>query len=216
MTRFAAILLTICLFAANAPAQSPALPEDGGQYNLITITLQTPTQYGAELLRAMDSDPELQAIANLCHVHRWTPATKVYQLRYAQSLPPTTLPIVALTRDDGGVIYKASGPEVPREGPQLAKVLREAAAMDQSMQPRQATAANCPRCPQTPASPVMPNFRPLDRVIPDTVTLTAPVNFPAVPTWVFATFAFLAFLTVCGGLACVAIVGAAAFFFLRK
>ncbi|TWU17978.1 hypothetical protein [Allorhodopirellula heiligendammensis] len=216
MMRFIAVMLCIVALAGNARAQ---LPEDGGKYQIIVVTASTPSPLGARLLSLIQSDSKVASIAARCHVHQWTPQTKIYQARYARSLPATALPIVALARSDGGVIYKASGNAVPSTGADLAANLMDAAKMDRDNSPlRYSATADCPggTCPTRPALPSLPSlpsFRPLDGLIPDTVTID--VQTPSVPKWAIAVVGGIVLIGCLGGLLLIAVVGLVAFVKLR-
>lgn len=217
MIRFLLSIFLLVSLTLSGFAQSPSvLPDDADRYHLIVVTQTTPTQFGARLLSQLDNDPQVRQIAMRCHVHKWTPQTKIYQLRYAASIPPTTLPILAVARPGGGVIFKASGPDVPPTGEAIAKAIRDAADLDRSLNTRNAVESDCPSCPLTPDIPERQPWRPLDQVIPDTVNITTPINLPQIPTWVYAVLGIVLLGTVFGGLAFVAILGLGVFFFLRN
>lgn len=220
MIRFLLSLVVLIGLAVQATAQAPSvLPNDGDRYHLIVVTQSTPTQYGQRLLSQLATDPDVMQIAERCHVHKWTPATEIYQLRYAASIPPTTLPILAVAKPSGGVIFKASGPDVPATGKAIAAALRSAAELDRSLTPRNAVEADCPACPRVPEipqpSPRQP-WRPLDQVIPDTVNITPSINLPEIPGLSYAVAGVIGIVLLFGGLSLVAIFGLATFFFLRN
>lgn len=157
------LLAMLALTCATAKAQPL---DDSKAYHLVVVTLPSPTQFGRELLNSLDTHPRLQAITKQCKTFRWTTATPIYRERYAASLPPTELPIVALVRSDGGVIWKSSGPVVM--GDALADALVARAFADRSANQRLVPPTN-----QQSQSQTRPNFlrRPLDDVIPDTITI---------------------------------------------
>ncbi len=216
MIRFLAALLCAVFLAGSAAAQ---LPEDGSRMQLIVVTAETPSPVGQYLLSCLDTDPAVSLIAQKCHVHRWTPQTKIYQERYGQSLPPSVLPIIALARPDGGVIYKASGDAVPRTSEALAAGLIDAAKLNKAGGHENVITQDCPSCPRVPQPPPVPElprrpiWRPLDGVIPDTVVIDHKV--PAVPTWIMVTAIAGFVFMVLGGLTFIAIAGVFAFLKFR-
>lgn len=176
--------------------------EDAAAYHLITVTAPSPTPYGVRLVNDLEENPRVQAILRHCKTFNWTSATPIYRERYAAALPPTTLPIVALVRSDGGVIWKASGPNVPT-GDALADALVARAYADRKANPRAIPPAN--RSPiQTQGDRKLSGLmrRPLDGVIPDTITIEHDTSgLPWVPIGIagFVGFLLLAGLAI-GGL----------------
>ncbi|MEM9825098.1 MAG: hypothetical protein AAF958_00840 [Planctomycetota bacterium] len=175
-----AILVFVALVAHAEP------PDDSSAYMLVTVTGVQKSPADTALLRSLATDTRLASISKACKRFDWTPASKAYARRYAAALPPTTLPVVALLRSDGGVVYKASGTNVPSPNALADELIRVAKA-DRAQNPRtiqapQPTAdpmandplANCP-CDQ-PRPRIFPNRPPLaDGFIPDSVTLEADV-----------------------------------------
>lgn len=170
------LLLTLAIVAACATiaaAQSP--PDDSGQYNLITVTADPPSPDCVRLQQTL-AHPAVARIAAACKRFAFTPNHAIYKARYADALPPSQLPTVALVRYDGGVLYKASGPNIPAPD-QLAGALTKMAAADQAQQgTRQSYTPADAYGPLRPDGGWLPN-RP--SLIPDTVVVSPQVNLPA-------------------------------------
>lgn len=206
------IFLLFIVACGSAPVAMAGPTEDAASYHLLTITAPNPTLYGLRLLNDVETHPRVQAIARHCKTFKWTSATPIYRERYAAQLPPTTLPIVALVRSDGGVIWKASGPNVPT-GDSLADALVARAYADRQANPRAIPSANqVPITPQDTGK--FPGLirRPLDGVIPDTITIEHDTSgVPWVPIGVagfagvllLGGMAFVGLLLVVGGIVCV-------------
>lgn len=189
------------LIGAGSAVAGP--PEDAAAYHLITVTQSPPSAKGLRLIDSLQSNAKLARIAGSCKRFTWTPADELYRNRYAAALPPTTLPIVALVRSDGGVIYKASGHSIP-DGDALAESLMGAAFWDRQDNPRPipstlpaSIAADYDD--EDPASgPLFPNRPRVVDLIPDTVTVSPTVNVPDAFAWVAGGVAL--FVVAAGGL----------------
>lgn len=191
-----AILLGL-LAATTSPAQAP--PEDGDRYSIVIVDDSPPTAAGQRLAAMLDSPP-LREIADACHRHVFTPTSPLYRERYAEAIPPTALPVFAVTRPDGGVIYKASGPSIP-SADDLAKALTHRAREDQ--------AAGSPDI----NGPSRPYLRPLDRVIPDSINLQPTIAIDGAIPAVILIVLGLAALGLFGVLAAAAV---GVFLYLRR
>src|SRR5690606_35738936 len=120
--------------------------------------------------------PAVARIAAACKRFDFTPQHEIYRARYATALPPSQLPIVALVRHDGGVLYKASGDNIP-PADALAQSLVKMATADQSQQGvRQSYQPGPSYGPLRPDGGWLPN-RP--SLIPDTIVVSPQVNLPA-------------------------------------
>jgi len=172
--------------ARSALAQAPA--DDSRDYHLITVTQDPPTPACSALLASLAS-PDLATIAGRCKVFSFRPRDVIYRERYAAALPPESVPIIALVRYDGGVLYKASGSRIPRPAA-LAAELNRVAAVDQKSWAQ--------------TQQLLPG-RP--RLIPDSVVIKPQVNVPAMPLaiGVFAVIVFFAF-GCCGAAAIFALI----------
>lgn len=159
-----------------ASAQSPL--DDSRDYHLITVTQDPPTPACSALLASLQS-PDLAPIARRCKVFSFRPRDVIYRERYASALPPESVPIVALVRYDGGVLFKASGSRIPRPAALAAELNRVAAADQKSWAQTQQLLPGRPR------------------LIPDSVVIQPQVNVPAMPIalGVLALVVFLAFGT---------------------
>ncbi|GAA5510065.1 hypothetical protein [Novipirellula caenicola] len=143
-------------------AQTP--PDDSQKYHVVTVINDPPTAADVALLRAFQTQPHLATIAQKCKRFQFKATDPLYRSRYAQSLPPHALPVVALVRHDGGVIYKASGAAIP-EPNTLARQLIGIAMTDRE--------AHAPRLGWRPDGSRFPS------VIPDTVVVRPEVNLPS-------------------------------------
>lgn len=160
LVRMAVLCAAILTSESSATAQS--LLDDSRDYHLITVTQDPPTPACASLLQSLRS-AEVAPIASKCKVFSFRPRDVIYRERYAAALPPESVPVIALARYDGGVVYKASGDRIP--GPaRLAADLTRAAATDQKSWGQ--------------ATQLLPG-RP--RLIPDSVVIQPQVNVPALP-----------------------------------
>ncbi|WP_197136676.1 hypothetical protein [Crateriforma conspicua] len=155
-------------------------PDDSQKYHLITVTADEPSPAGRALLDSIRTTPRLSQIEARCKRFRWTPTDDAYLLRYAAQLPPNRLPVIALARSDGGVIFKASGTSIPL-GDRLADVLVARVHGDRQSNPT-ANPSVSPRG-DVAGSALLPWRDPdrpriLDQVIPDSVvTVEAPAGF---------------------------------------
>lgn len=194
-------LLAFALLLTAATAYAGP-PEDAASFHLVTVTANPASPTGQQLLQDIDTHPQLSAIAGACKRFAWTTADPIYRARYAAALPPTSLPIVALIRSDGGVIYKASGPNIP-QGDDLAATLTGRAYLDRKANPRPIPNVEYSQTPpgqpdsETGLRPLFPDRRPvLDRVIPDTVNVTPTFELSDKIGYAIATVVGLVFLCV--------------------
>lgn len=170
LTLLALAIVVICTSIASA--QTP--PDDSGQYHLITVTATPPTPACVQLQQSL-AHPAVARIAAACKRFDFTPNHEIYRARYATALPPSQLPIVALVRGDGGVLYKASGPNIPAPDT-LAQSLTKMATLDQSQSVRQSYQPAPAYGPMRPDGGWLPN-RP--SLIPDTVVVSPQITMPA-------------------------------------
>ncbi|MEO9590892.1 hypothetical protein [Rhodopirellula bahusiensis] len=193
------ILLLVVAIGSTVPIASAGPTEDAAAYHLITVTAPNPTPYGVRLVQDIENHPRVQAISQHCKTFQWTSATPIYRERYAAALPPTTLPIVALVRSDGGVIWKASGPNVPT-GDALADALVAWTYADRKTNPRAIPSAN--QSPiRTQSDRRFPGLlhRPLEGVIPDTITIEHDTSgLPWVPIGIAGFVGFAGVVLLCG------------------
>jgi hypothetical protein len=188
-----AIAAALC-FAATGMAQSPRLPpNDSAQYSIVILTRDVPCRDCERLADAL-SHPDVAAILRSTKLFSFTPRSAIYQLRYAETLASTEAPTIALVRSDGGVIYKASGPNIP-EPVELAYQLRRFASLDQGLvkQPVRNTSIG--------NGDEYASRRP--RLIPDTVVVQpkiSPTVNVAAPNIVFIVIAGLVLLVCAGAL----------------
>lgn len=199
MQRIAITLSILLLACVSAFAQMPGQ----GPHNLVVVTEQSPSQGSVQLLNWIANAPELQSLTRYCELTELQVGKTMYEERYRRSLPPTQLPIIAFTDVNGGVIYKASGDNIPGTPAALAKAITDTNKQFQAAIAAQKYIAGwrhqtpnlfdgnlgqCPNCPQpTPTQPNRPSpnrpNRPnplldlVDEAIPDTVTVTPTVDF---------------------------------------
>lgn len=189
---FIKILLAAMIIAAGmlvgAGIASGQAVDDSKSYELIVVTSSPESQADQYLLRTLDTHPELKAIKGNCKFHKFATSSALYQQRYAAQLSGAQLPVIALARWDGGVLYKVSGTSIP-SGDKLAEDLKHFAAMAKSVEqpieqnpgprnPWGQQAGDCPTCPQNEWS--RPNWLPNGPadVIPETINVQPTINFP--------------------------------------
>ncbi len=185
MYRFALAAL-ICV-AALLPA-SAQLPEDGHKGYVVIVDSPHGSPAGRSLEKLLES-PELRPIVSKMHRHAFSPDSRLYQERYAKSFAIDTLPILAFVRPDGGVLYKASGTNVPTDAKWLAEELQYRINLDRSLIREQgvewsSTENDCPggRCPlPNQPQPTLPN---VDELIPDSVSINPTVEVPQAAWWI--------------------------------
>lgn len=206
MLRQCAIGLALCVCVVFAEAKTLAqntAPLGAGPYNLIVVTAPTPSPRAVRLLDQITNDPAMASLARYCQFTKLQTGTVMYEERYSRALPARDLPIIAFADANGGVIYKASGANIPNTGGELAEAIVKTNREFQQALAGQRLASRgmphwshwstlyqsqeqCPNCPQ-PNAPTQPNRpdrpnRPnpltplLDEVIPDTVTVTPTVS----------------------------------------
>lgn len=207
------VALFVCGFAMDALAQV----NDARKFELIVVTNAQHTQADAKLLSDLQNDAGLASIAARCKVHTFTPSSQLYQQRYAAVMPITELPMIALARWDGGVVYKAVGSRIP-DGPELVKQLKHFAGLARDVeqpvmqntfgQTQQwnnlSPVGDCPPC-QVPYTPNQSGIRPFPNfigpeVIPETINVQPQFNVPG-SVWigiviVIGLFALIGFLMV--------------------
>jgi len=195
-------LAIVALFSPIVRAQTP--PDDSGQYHLITVTATPPTPACVQLQQSL-AHPAVARIAAACKRFDFTPNHEIYRARYATALPPSQLPIVALVRHDGGVLYKASG-NIPAPDA-LAESITKMATLDQSQSVRHSYQTGPSYGPLRPDGGWFPN-RP--NLIPDTVVVSPQINVPAsIGVW-------LAIGAGCIVLFLVVVIGAGIYLFTRE
>lgn len=215
MNHLRTVLLLIVSLAGNVATAQQDLPDDRERYNLIIVTADQPSDAGQRLLSWLQTDETLDKISRSTVTHRFTVSNQIYRERYAAALPPASLPIVALTRADGGVIYKASGANLPGTPKELSDSLLYYGRLDKEL--RNGPAANswddcpdgnCPYVQPQPADPSRPWLRPLqpdgalrpDTWIPDTIQPQVNVNIDT--SWIaWVAVAVLGVLVVFAGVA---------------
>ncbi len=201
LTLLALAIVVICTSIASAQTQ----PDDSGQYHLITVTSTPPTPACVRLQQSL-AHPTVARIASACKRFDFTPNHEIYRARYATALPPSQLPVVALVRHDGGVLYKASGSNIP--GPDaLAESLIKMATADQSQVPRQSYQPSPAYGPMRPDGGWLPN-RP--NLIPDTIVVSPQVNVPSGLLWLAIFGIIVGLLTI------VAVIGATIYLLTRE
>lgn len=200
-----AAALALATWATPASSMAQPLPDDSQDYYLVTLTGNPPTHHCGRLMGTM-LHPAVAQIKAACKSFDFKPDDPIYRARYAQSLPADQLPIVALVRHDGGVIFKASGANIP-DAETLAQSLTQMAATDAAKHPR--SAASNVAGPLRPDGWRMPNLRP--NLIPDTVVIQPEINVPAgVTNWLMV----VAVLGGLAGLGIVAVVVIAGVYFI--
>lgn len=209
--------LIVAILFCCASSAALAQVNDSRKFELIVVTNAQNTEADAKLLSDLQSHPGLGAIAARCKVHKFTPASQLYQQRYAQVMPITELPMIALARWDGGVVYKAIGSRIPATDELVSQLKHfaglardvEQPAMQNSFGPTHewnATNINgdCPPC-QVPFAPNQSGIRPFPNiigpdVIPETINVQPQFNVPS-SVWlgvaiVIGLFALIGFLMV--------------------
>lgn len=195
MFSFIRIALVVLLLAGvtfgTAHAQQGVRTDDSRKYELIVVTNDQPSQADQALVTSLTQNPHLASIASKCKLHLFKPGSELFRQRYATALPTNELPVIALARWDGGVIYKASGSHIPPPD-QLADKLKQQAnlanAAEMTVQQSIPLANNsgiqwptinsCPTCPQDGINgPRFPNV-PFQAPIPETFNVNPQINFP--------------------------------------
>lgn len=195
------IAVAIVLLSRVVGLAQSVPPDDSGKYSLVILTKDVPCHQCVQLQSIVNS-PEVARIAVQCKVFRFTPSNTAYQLRYAGALPPSQAPTIALTRPDGGVIYKASGSAIP-EPKVLAAALIKQATLDRSLtvQPASYTMAY-----DWSREPLIQ--RP--RLIPDTIVVKPSINPTvnvAAPNVVFIGIFGLILILCAGGVLAIVSLG---------
>lgn len=196
----ALILAAICAASIAAPAQAQNAP---AKYNLIVVDSPTPSPAAVRLLQWFETDQPLATLRSRTGFHAFTTSNPLYRERYAKSLPPADLPILALAAPDGRVAYKASGANIPATAAELFAEMREAEALFRKTAarvparpgPAVSLIGDCPTCPNQPSPPAMPQWPPsgggiIDRVvdgaIPDTVNVAPNIDASGLGPWLAA------------------------------
>jgi len=193
------IFLAVCAAALLAPLVLAAeLPDDSGRYHLVVVTGGNVAD--ASLLQSLATHPQLSEVSKACKRFTFAAADPLYRARYATALGNDPLPIIALVRSDGGVLYKASGVNIPAPD-ELAQNLLKTGRADRTANPRKINAAPAPTLAGGPMDALRwPNLTP-ERLIPDTVTIKPEVTIA--PEFGYAVFGVLGVLVLCfagGGL----------------
>lgn len=108
-----AVLGTLCFSSATAQQ----MPDDSNRNQLVVIGAadNAPATW-------FTSDPSLAAVKSMSNWSLLNPNTKEHMTLFRERYQPqlgAALPIVALLRPDGGVIYKADRNTIPRSGAEL-------------------------------------------------------------------------------------------------
>jgi hypothetical protein len=181
LTRLLTIAASVLLWAAPTPSVAQSLPDDSLAFYLVTVTQSPPTPACQRLVASLQQ-PAMARIASGCKTFRFTTADPIYRTRYAQSLPASETPTVALVRHDGGVLYKASGANIPPPET-LAARLTQMAAADQALHPRaNQHGADAYGPLRTPDGQWRVPQRP--SLIPDTIEIRPQINVPASASWI--------------------------------
>ncbi|MGN6545013.1 MAG: hypothetical protein ACTHK7_08180 [Aureliella sp.] len=114
-----ALLLAFVLSGSASAQQVSPPPEDAGRPWLVVITHKTPGPQEQMLLDLVARDENLAAIRKQCQYAHYDNENPLYTQRYAKSFGQKPLPVVLLQRADGGVLYLASGDNVPDSGREL-------------------------------------------------------------------------------------------------
>lgn len=169
------------IFLALALALLPSLAvcQDVQQANKFSLVVVVPDQLDAQsnqILQWFASDPQLSQVAKACYYQLFTPSNTLYRERYARSLPPNELPIVALVDHLGRVHFKVSGPATPATASDLLAAMHASLNNgSQLVMQYDYSNPNCPdgRCPNVrpqpgPFNPNQPDFGP-SYPIPNTI-----------------------------------------------
>lgn len=185
-----AIVLLLVICSTTAAQQSSTRPEDGTKPYLSVFVHRGQAPNEKLLLQHFRSDPSLMKVAADCHFRIYDEFDPLYKERHSSYIPVETFPCVMLQRSDGGVVYKASGLNVPAGATELFDQMAYYAKLD-PMSPRKdsidlrpmAASEDCPdgKCPVRPTpqpDPMFPNLRPNGPALPDTSELIKPVVQP--------------------------------------
>lgn len=200
------IFALFVFLATVAEAQTP--PDDSAQYSLVIVTASPANVADAKVLESFKSNPALANIAANCKRFTFDARDPLYLSRYAAQLPPTALPVVAMVRSDGGVIYKASWPNIPPPDELAAQMLKMGRA-DRNQNPRTIQVSK-PEEIAGPLTPWLPDPARPSGLIPDTVNINPTLNVPPeVGMAMTAAVALVGVVLLLGGMA-----GAAVFVWL--
>jgi hypothetical protein len=161
-----ALLVHGCIgpaFGQQAP------PDDSALYHVVVVTNAPETPGDAALVAAIGGDPSLRRITESCKFFKFPVTDRLFLERYAATLQPSALPMIALIRSDGGILFKAAGGEIPPPD-LLARRLVEIATADRIANPRPINAA--PTVPKLPPqfAPQLGNAIPWPGFLPGTPT----------------------------------------------
>lgn len=96
------------------------LPEDGDKW-FTSLFLHDSWQQDAresQIVQAFETDQRLVGLKKQTIFNQYTESDPHYRETFSEAIP--VLPAIAVQRPDGTVVYKASGPNVPRSGPAIA------------------------------------------------------------------------------------------------
>jgi len=126
------MLAAVHLAAVTLIALSPSLaqevrpdPHETGRPHLSVFTHADYARRPAEagLIQNLERQPLLD-FAQGCRFRHYTTADPIYLERYAGQFPASQLPAICVQRPDGGVIYKATGDNLPADPGQLLEEIR--------------------------------------------------------------------------------------------
>lgn len=138
-------------------------PEDGGRCHLTIITHDTPHPHEQLLIDNFNRDPNLVAVRKQCLFHHYHASHALVKQRFPTLAVSSRLPAVMLQRADGGVLFLASGGNVPTSAVELYDQMKHYAGLAtkrvgteiDSLQ--RYGAISYPRCP--PGGPCPPDGR---------------------------------------------------------
>lgn len=221
----AAIALSLAAAGGmQAAAQSTAPIEDGGKFYCVIFTSDAWKSRPAEAalidwIERPPADGPLEPWVRRCRLKHLRPSDPIYRDRFARYMPPERLPAIWIQRPDGGVVYCASGENLPGSSYQLGREIEYFAGLDPAPTGSDSAAIHgriewmgidggypCPdgRCPpsQPPSVPgtgVGRDWPLVDAVFPDSVDLM-PVSVPGIGRTVLLVAAgFLVIIALLGG-----------------
>lgn len=159
---------TLCAFPAHMmadPVQERViqLPEDAAKWHLVLILHQDWQQRPQEvnLVQSFERERRLAALKRQTHFRLWTENTDHYRLspKWQESVPPSMLPAVVITRGDGWKAYVRTANRIPATAVALGNDIADCWPLPRP-QPQPAPLPVTPDQPVLPDTPLIPDTPP--------------------------------------------------------
>lgn len=126
-TTIALIVAVIMVACAKADVQERVidLPEDGDMW-FTSLFLHDNWQQNRQetmVVNAFETDHRLIGLREQTIFNTYTQSDPHYQQTFSEAIPE--LPAITVQRPDGSVVYKASGPRIPRSGSAIADSIQK-------------------------------------------------------------------------------------------